>query len=679
LRRAPRPFLLVLALSTPAGAADEPLGPEDLEARRAALETWTFEPVALDGGSFLFHMDRRDSSFFILERRTGVKWFSSWGRRGFASVLVAAGEGEETWLPVDSVKSIVASGRSLRLSCASSAGELPGLRIEVKLLEGPGGISIASELDAGSRARVKAIRLLDGALWTTDAGEGGTLLPRGPGEWLPAGEPGDERIVLDGAGGGSPFSVNGLGISSGKSAILVRWTDPSTTLVVERKRVESDAFPGRRGTFHAVEIPIRPGDGPALSRVDLHPLGLSEMGISDAARAVREIEVPDYRGTLRHRTAAQPELAVFASAAVFRPALGEGLGLEAVAGLAERLRKDLGIEDAAMILSGWNEDEREGLSACARRIREAGWVFGLEVKAAPGEAGAEDLSELRDIASPGILLLDIPPLPGDPSKLAEALEARSALGTRAAEISGLVGVKGRSGLDARHSALIEGALEPWSKPPLPARAWPFLPAAVGPAARLTVAAGSGLRSGDDAVFLAHLLAGETPLYAIPGAGDGGGIFARDEGWCAGKGFSADERFIKNTYEASVHAARLRVRNPLIFHRKLEGPADARESFFGMDMRVLVNFGPGNHEDADDGVVLPPGGFLIKHPNLLAFHALRANGVAYDRPAFFVVRSLEGKMYLRAERVSIYRGFGPGRIDLGGKTFEVDRESIVKVW
>ena len=683
-RRAPG-LLIALALGAAAPAADDPLSPEDLEARRAALEKWTFEPMAIDGGVFLFHMDRRDSSFFILERRTGVKWFSSWGRRGFASVLVAAEDGApdgaERWLPIDRLKSVVASGKTLRIACASSAGELTGIRMEVRLIEGTGGISLVCEVEGAARAHVKAVRLLDDALWTSDAGGGGSLVPAGPGEWIPADDPREARIVLDGVAGRSPLTLLGLGIMSGKSPLLVRWTDPSATLRIERRRVASDAFPGRVGTFHGLEIRIAPGEGPATARVDLHP-GSSEMGISDTARGLREIELADFRRSLRHRASLRSGLATFPSAALFRPRLGPGQGPEAVAAFAERLRRDLGIEDAAFIASGWKEEDREGLSACSSRVRALGFMFGLEASASPeGGTKPEDLSRLGEIASPDIVLLEMPPLPADPEALAAALEARSAYGERVAETFGLVGMKGRAGIDARYAALIEGALEPWSSRASLEGAWPFLPAVVGSAARLTVDAGSGLRAGADALLLAHLIAGETPLYALPGApgGEEKGAYARDEGWCAGKGLSPDERFIKNTYEASAHLANLRARNPMIFHRKLDAPGEVRESFFGLDLRVLVNFGPGNYEDADDGVVLPPGGFFIKHPNLLAFHALRAGGVSYERPAFFVVRSLEGKMYLRADRVSIYRGFGPDRIDLGGKTFQVDRESIVKIW
>ncbi|MCH2582746.1 MAG: hypothetical protein MK133_16300, partial [Planctomycetes bacterium] len=98
-----------------------------------------------------------------------------------------------------------------------------------------------------------------------------------------------------------------------------------------------------------------------------------------------------------------------------------------------------------------------------------------------------------------------------------------------------------------------------------------------------------------------------------------------------------------------------------------------------DLRVLGTFGKTPYEDTEARVVLPQYGFLIRHPFFLAFHALEADGLTYDSPAFFTVRSLEGKMYLRAEQVRIYQGMAPGKISLGGRVFEVAGELKTKVW
>jgi hypothetical protein len=257
---------------------------------------------------------------------------------------------------------------------------------------------------------------------------------------------------------------------------------------------------------------------------------------------------------------------------------------------------------------------------------------------------------------------------------------------------GLAGVVPGGQADIPAAAYIEGLLGDFARGlPDAAEPWPFFPAVFGHAARLS--AGAAPLGPDGArEFLALLLAGEVPVYGVPegaaspGAGGGDGAagdpawcFAREGGWTAGKGLTAGERFLKNTFEVASRVARTRAKEIFFHHRSVTPDGRVRETRFGFDLRILVNFGPGDHADADDGVVLPPMGFLVKHPLLLAFHARRANGVDYEEPAFFVVHSLEGKMYLLAEKARIYHGFGPDAIQLGGKTFRVEREEDVRIW
>ena len=138
-------------------------------------------------------------------------------------------------------------------------------------------------------------------------------------------------------------------------------------------------------------------------------------------------------------------------------------------------------------------------------------------------------------------------------------------------------------------------------------------------------------------------------------------------------------FIKNTYEGASWLAPLCARNRLTSHRFLTPDGSVQESFFSADLRVLVNFGKKPWRDELAKVVLPPYGFYIRHPFFLAFCALEVDGLVYDQPAFFTVRSLEGKMYLRAEQVRIYQGMEPGRISLGGRIFKVNGELKTKIW
>jgi len=188
-------------------------------------------------------------------------------------------------------------------------------------------------------------------------------------------------------------------------------------------------------------------------------------------------------------------------------------------------------------------------------------------------------------------------------------------------------------------------------------------------------------------LLAHLVLGEVPIYASPATGDRveapddpRWCFARsDGGWAEGKGFTARERFVKNTYEVLTHVARIRARAPLLFHRFLTEDRAVEETYFGPDLRIIVNYGEKPYTDKELDFTLPRYGFWVQHPFFHAFSATRAHSVDYERPALFTVRSLEGKMYLRAESVRIYHGYGPSRVQLGGRDFDVPRESVVKIW
>ncbi|MGH9362013.1 MAG: hypothetical protein ACRD2T_08855, partial [Thermoanaerobaculia bacterium] len=220
--------------------------------------------------------------------------------------------------------------------------------------------------------------------------------------------------------------------------------------------------------------------------------------------------------------------------------------------------------------------------------------------------------------------------------------------------------------------------------------FPLFAFAYGHAARLGARPEDAVGPDQPERLLAHLVLGEVPLYALAPAGgaaeaepppeDPRFCLARsDGGWAEGKGLSARERFLKHTYEVLSHVARIRFRERLLFHRHLRPDRTVEETYFGPDLRIVVNYGPREYADEEGGFTLPRCGFWVQHPFFHAFHATRAHGVDYPRGALFTVRSLEGKMYLRAEAVRIYHGFGPRRIQLGGRDFEVAREEVVKIW
>src|SRR5262245_30165451 len=144
---------LVLVLRASASGQDEGepaappspsgLGAKELKKRREALGSWTFEPVAIEGRNSLFQLDRRAGRFSLQDRRTGVKWFSSWGRRGFASVLL---QGGAEWIPIDRLEGLTSEETKLRFRGTSSKGGVPYVQFEVECPQGASLLTLRCEV-----------------------------------------------------------------------------------------------------------------------------------------------------------------------------------------------------------------------------------------------------------------------------------------------------------------------------------------------------------------------------------------------------------------------------------------------------------------------------------------------------------------------------------------------------
>ncbi|MBN1441453.1 MAG: hypothetical protein JXA90_02040 [Planctomycetes bacterium] len=732
---------------SPAGL-DEELGPEDLDARRKKLETWAHEPISLSSATFRMLVDRRDGSFVLTERTSGAALFSTLEHRGFAAVEMADGR----ILPADRLESLDVEGERMRWRAASTGGEIPPLSMEIAEDERTGGARISFEVESESRAAIRSVRLLDAALWTSDADGGGVAVPRGVGEWIAAGDPEDVDLNLEGPpwrlkAPESPdehipsasYSAPFFGVKRGELSLLVFWERRDVSLRIERRSVGDPRFPGRRGVFSSVIFPSGRGE------VHLVASSLPIIGLLDVSRMYREIKTRDGAlESLRSKAAGPPDLAALLGAVFFRPSLagnprpplatGEARRtFEDVARLAEHMKEKLQIEAAAFILDDWigsgQGEEHElwpaavecggagALADCSRRVREAGYLFGLALdrdqlvrdRGASRPRGAEAWKAAEETArsaggyealeerfEPQMLLIREPPgeEAAEMDALEELLRARDGLARYTREVFGLWGsnIPGEPSVGSAgcwESAFTLRDAEGNRSP------YPLLAGAYGQSVRLLLPRGEGLGPDDAEGFLWHLLIGEAPAYSLeeaPGAATGAGepqrrpaadpqraCFSREGGWTRGMGLSARDIFIKNTSEVATAVSRIRLREPLVRHQLLTADRLVRESHFGLDMRIVVNLGSEPYEDAASGTVLPRFGFVVEYPFFMAFHALRAGGVDYDEPAFFTVRSLEGKMYLRAERTRIYHGFGPELIRLGGREFRVERESVIRIW
>ncbi len=715
------------AAQEPSSSVGDPLAPEELARRRAQLDKWAFEPVALEASAARFLLDRRTSRFFIRDRESAVRWYSSWAHKGFAAVRV---DDEETprgrWVALDQVTRLVADSHRIRLSVGTPTAPELALDLVVEI-RGERGFRIRYDVPERARSRTAAVRVLDGCFWLADAGGGGVVVPSGAGRWFDAADVAPSGTVRlraygeEGAtGADAHLSLPCLGVLRRETLIsgemvecplLISWEDPAIVVEVARERPGGDAFPGRRA------LSVRLESSATSGHVDVSTLGRSNLHVVDVARAHREaLEAP--LASLRYKTGVEPRHRSLIGAAWFRAAPKTAEEHGRLSEYAGRLSGELGIDRAIFVFDGaaatLGDEETAPPPSDARAellasLRDRGYLTGariplarvdtlLDVAGAPdGEVawerraaalrGREAVALSADEGADYDLPIFVLPPGVDASPLnAQTSAARAGFFAAAKERFRIIGVTPALAADLPHVVFAGGMGTRIATPP-GATFVPFVHATFGHTARIDAAGGVPLRPNDPAAFLVHLLVGEMPRYALP-AGDARPappasetnrewVFARDDGWAGGRGWSADDVFLRNTYEVLSHVARHRSRTVMLFTQKLNPAGTAFETYFGPDMRIVVNFGPGDYEDEAEGLVLPPYGFYVRYPFLLAFHALRANDVSYDSPAFFVIRSLEGKMVFRAERVNVYRGFGPKTLELGGRRYEVEREIVTK--
>ena len=77
-------------------------------------------------------------------------------------------------------------------------------------------------------------------------------------------------------------------------------------------------------------------------------------------------------------------------------------------------------------------------------------------------------------------------------------------------------------------------------------------------------------------------------------------------------------------------------------------------------------------------VLPPWGFVITSPHFAAFNVLALGKNSYPSGVLFTVRSLGKEPLDHAEKIRIFRGFGPGKIFWLGRPYQVEVEKVVSL-
>jgi hypothetical protein len=173
----------------------------------------------------------------------------------------------------------------------------------------------------------------------------------------------------------------------------------------------------------------------------------------------------------------------------------------------------------------------------------------------------------------------------------------------------------------------------------------------------------------------------TPLNEPAAPGLDPAVFTHaDNGWAAG--LHPVDRFIKNTCEVLSPLNELTARLQMSDHKFLTPDRKVQRTVFGEGpdaVEVIVNASATNFlwsSKLGGQALLPSYGFLVESPSFVAFHARAWNGLNYDPPPMFALRSLDQQPLSRSHKVRVFHAFGDPRIHVGKATQTVAKEAIL---
>src|ERR1039458_6141313 len=340
------------------------------------------EKPRLENQGLRLEVDPSDASARLLDKRTGAEW-----NLGAPRLVMK----DKTTAPVRLSGAVTVRGGTLSYRTDK------GMQFQFKSAANPPAVDYSFDQPA---ADVAEVLLLDKSLTIEPGADNYFAIPNRLGILLPVegDKPYTRRFP---AYSGSGYSMAMFGTVKNGSALLAAWEDPYTV-----PSADYTVAPQRRLSMTL-----------SLSRsartVRLEPLGRG--GYVEVSKAYRPIaREHGYLKTLAEKMREKPDVARFFGAADFKPRvfmrdvpntrynrtdkerLNISFTFEESADLAEHFAKDLGIDRALFVLSGWingSYDNKhpdilpaapeiggdQALIAASRRVHALGkgWVFGL--------------------------------------------------------------------------------------------------------------------------------------------------------------------------------------------------------------------------------------------------------------------------------------------------------------
>ncbi len=356
-------------------------------------------PAELATSFFHFALSPTDGSFQLTDLRSEVAWRSSPFRARFGEAVVRIDGGTQRWeLRGGEVRS--AAKRMEAVFRHASAPAERWLRVAVEAVER--GEALAVSYEAAPGLAVESVRLLDDALWVTDAEAGAVLVPVREGLWIPA----DSGLTFQHRF--NTYAYEGchqamLGVLKRGAAALVTWSDPYVAADVRSAATNLVGVPGKQVV--AVSLELRK----SARAFRIQPLGRGDHNaIAQAYRKVAEEK--GWRVPWAEKLRGHPHRARYFGASNYKlwsvldrrmnedSSKEESVRLnwtfDEAAQVAAHLRNDLEMERVLFVLGGWihrGYDNQHpdilpaapecggdaGLAECSRRVRALGYLFCL--------------------------------------------------------------------------------------------------------------------------------------------------------------------------------------------------------------------------------------------------------------------------------------------------------------
>ncbi len=354
------------------------------------------QPLVLESPQIRVQVQPDSGVYELTDKRTKVTWSGDPRQARLGSATLKEGD-KSTTIGLQGFRA-ERRGPAIVLTQTLPGDNAKPLVVRLEILGDGETVQIGCTCDD---ARLQRVRLLDGALWTTDTQRGSVLLPVRLGMLIPADS---------GKAFGRSFPTSGyegchcqmVGLWKSDSAALVTWSDVEGVFHLQSV-TEKCPVPGARQV-------LLPGlELPATAALRIRLLGQASFG--QVGRAYRQ--VARERGLVvpweqKIRELPRRELLLGASNVKLWTCLNRRMDEESqreesvrvewtfdqAAQIAEHLKRDLQLDRVLFILGGWTNggyDCRhpdilpaapecggtEALADCARRVHDLGYILGL--------------------------------------------------------------------------------------------------------------------------------------------------------------------------------------------------------------------------------------------------------------------------------------------------------------